>query len=74
MSEPLTQGKVVLKGVGILERGSDLLEGFSLLFCDKFNKIYLFFGSSRWSGFLLIEGTRFTRIINLETAEVDVES
>ena len=47
MSEPLAQGEVVLKGVRAFERGSDLLEGFSLFICDKFDEIYLLLGSSR---------------------------
>ena len=74
MPEPLAQGEGVLKGVRILQRGSNLIEGFSLFFCDKFNEIYFFLGSSRWSGFLFVEDTGFTRSIDLEAAKVDVEN
>ena len=73
MSKPLTQGEVVLKGVRVFERSSDLLEGFSVLFCDKFDEVYFLLGSSRWARFLFIEDTRFTRSIGLEAFKVDIE-
>ena len=73
MSKPLAQAEFVFKGVRVFERRSDLLEGFSLFFRDKFNEIYLLLGSSGWSRFLLIEDIRFTRSVHLEAFKVDVE-
>ena len=73
VSMPVAQGEVVLKGTRVLERGSDILEGFFLFFCDKFDEIYFLLGSSRWARFLFIEDTRFTRNIDLEAFKVDVE-
>ena len=71
--EPLAQDEVVLKGVRVFERGGDLLEGFSLFFCDKFNEIDLLLGSSGWSRFLLIEDTRFLGSVDLEAFKIDIE-
>ena len=73
MPETLAQSEVVLKGIRILEGNGYLLEKFSLLFCDEFDEINFFLGSSRWPRFLLIKDARFSRSVHFETAEVDIE-